>query len=89
MSTELAKEVQPMVMDGAVRFTARFEGRKAQEFEISGDALTEIFGAGSRSEEDLLEAFRRGKAEILSVAAEAGGTPTSGVVPLGTGDFRQ
>lgn len=88
MSTEFAKEMQPSVQDGAVRFMARFEGRKCQEFEISGEVLAEHFGAANRSEDQLLAAFRRGKEEILSAANEAAGTPTSGIVPLGTGDFR-
>ncbi len=87
MSTEFAKEVQPTVLDGAVRFTARFEGRKSQEFEISADVLAEHFGATSRTDDALLAAFRRGKAEILTAATESIGTPTTGIVQLGTGDF--
>lgn len=87
MTTEIAKEVQPAVLDGAVRFTARFEGRKSQEFEISGDVLAEHFGAADRSEGELLAAFKRGRTEILEAASESAGTPTAGIVPLGTGDF--
>ena len=89
MTTELAKEIQPTVLDGAVRFTARFEGRKSQEFEISGDVLEEHFGAASRTDTDLLAAFKRGRTEILRAAAESVGTPTAGIVPLGTGDFSE
>ena len=89
MTTELAKEVHPTVLDGTVRFTALFEGRKSQEFEISGDVLTEHFGAASRSDEDLLAAFKKGREEILAAAGEASSTPTTGIVPLGTGDFTE
>lgn len=89
MTTEIAKEVQPAVRDGAVRFTARFEGRKSQEFEISGDVLEEHFGAASRADDDLLAAFKKGRSEILVAASESVGTPTAGIVPLGTGDFTE
>jgi len=89
MTTELAREVQPTVLDGTVRFTARFEGRKSQEFEISGDVLEEHFGAASRSDDDLLAAFKHGREEILKAAGEASSTPTTGIVPLGTGDFTE
>ncbi len=88
MTTELAREVRPAVIDGAVRFTARFEGRKCQEFEISSDVLREHFGAPDDSAEALLAAFHRGRHEILTAAAEAASTPTSGLVQLGTGDFQ-
>jgi hypothetical protein len=88
MTIELAREVQPSVLDGAVRFTARFEGRKCQQFEISADVLREHFGATDATAAALLEAFRRGRMEILSAVAESASTPTAGIVPLGTGDFR-
>ncbi|MBX6316805.1 DUF1488 family protein [Pigmentiphaga sp.] len=88
MTTELAKEVRPVVLGGAVRFTARLEGRKCQEFEISADVLREHFGAADSSPEALLAAFHRGRQEILSVASETARLPTSGIVQLGTGDFR-
>lgn len=87
MSTELAKEKPPVVVDGAVRFTALMDGRAHHLFEVSSDALVEHFGARSRSDDDLLEAFRRGKAEILEVAAQSANIPINGMVALGTGDF--
>jgi len=87
MTTELAKEVRPAVLDGAVRFTARFEGRKSQEFEISADVLREHFGARDASPDALLAAFHRGREEILAAAGETARLPTSGIVQLGTGDF--
>ncbi|VCU72178.1 hypothetical protein PIGHUM_04274 [Pigmentiphaga humi] len=88
MTTELAREVRPAVFDGAVRFTARFEGRKSQEFEISSDVLRQHFGAADATPDALLAAFHRGRHEILTAASEAVGTPTSGIVQLGTGDFQ-
>ncbi|GAA5234952.1 DUF1488 domain-containing protein [Verticiella sediminum] len=89
MSTELAKEVPPAVIDGAVRFTALLQGRVHHVFEVSGDALVEHFGAQSRSDDDLLAAFKRGKAEILDVAAQSANIPVNGMVELGTGDFSE
>ncbi len=87
MSTELAKQKPPVVVNGVVRFTALIEGRVNQEFELSSDVLVEHFGAASRSDSDLLEAFRRGKAEIIAAAAQSVNTPVNGTTILGTGDF--
>lgn len=87
MSTEISKQKPPVVINGTVHFTALREGRQIQEFELSSDVLVEHFGAASRSDEDLLEAFRQGKAEILAVAAQSANTPVNGAVELGTGDF--
>lgn len=89
MSTELAKETPPAVFGDAVRFNALFEGRATQQFEISGDALVEHFGAKSRQPDDLLEAFRRGKAEILQTAEKMQRAPVNDIGLLGTGDFSQ
>jgi len=89
MSTELAKQNPPAVVNGVVTFTVLMGGRLNQEFELSADALVEHFGAASRSDDDLLEAFRRGKAEIMEVAAQSANTPVNGVVSLGTGDFSE
>ncbi len=88
MTIEIAKEIQPAVLGEAVRFTARFEGRKSQEFEISADVLQKHFGAVDRSDDALLAAFRRGKAEIVEAAAQSVGTPVNGPVQLGSGDFQ-
>jgi hypothetical protein len=89
MSTELAKQKPPAVVNGVVRFTALMGGRINQEFEVSADVLVEHFGAASRSDDDLLEAFRKGRAEILEVAAQSANTPVNGTVALGTGDFSE
>ncbi|SRR5690606_21926712 len=89
MSTEFDKQKPPVVIDGAVRFTALVEGRASQDFEISSDVLMEHFGAPSTSEDDLLEAFRKGKAEIMGVAAQTVNTPVNGTIILGTGDFSE
>jgi len=51
--------------------------------------LEEHFGAASRSDDDLLAAFKHGREEILKAAGEASSTPTTGIVPLGTGDFTE
>lgn len=87
MSTEIVKQKPPTVVNGVVQFTALLGGRLNQTFEVSCDALVEHFGAASRAEEDLLEAFRRGKTEILAAAAQSANTPVNDVVTLGTGDF--
>ncbi|MBB5214516.1 DUF1488 family protein [Parapusillimonas granuli] len=87
MSTELAKQKPPTVVNGAVRFTVLVEGRANQDFEVSSDALVEHFGAADTSDDELLEAFRKGKAEIMEVAAQSVNTPAADVIVLGTGDF--
>lgn len=87
MSTEISKQKPPVVINGVVHFTALREGRQNQEFALSSDVLVEHFGAASRSDEDLLEAFRQGRAEILAVAAHSANTPMNGAIELGTGDF--
>ena len=89
MSTEIAKENPPAVVNGVVRFTVLSEGRVHQQYEVSSDVLVERFGASSRADDDLLQAFRRGKAEILRVAAQSKNTPVNGTVALGTGDFAE
>lgn len=89
MSTEIANQKPPTVVNGAVRFTALVEGRTNQEFEVSSDVLVEHFGAASRSDDDLVEAFRKGKAEIMAVAAQSVNTPANGTIALGTGDFSE
>lgn len=87
MSTEIVKQKPPVVVNDVVQFTALMGGRLNQTFEISSDVLVEHFGAASRREEDLLEAFRRGKTEILAAAAQSANTPVNDVITLGTGDF--
>lgn len=87
MSTEISKQKPPVVIDGTVHFTTLRAGRQSQEFELSGDVLVEHFAAASRSDEDLLAAFRRGKAEILAIAEQAANAPANGPTELGTGDF--
>ncbi len=87
MSTEIAKQKPPVVVNGVVQFTALIGGRLNQTFEISSDVLVEHFGATSRTDDDLLEAFRRGKAEITAAAAQSVNTPVNDVITLGTGDF--
>jgi len=89
MSTELAKETPPTVVGDAIRFNARFEGRATQQFEISGDALVEYFGATARTEDALLSAFKHGKTAIIDAAEKSQGMPVNDVVLLGTGDFPQ
>lgn len=89
MSTELAKHETPAVVDGVLRFTVLIEGRVNQVFELSSEVLLAHFGAASTSDEDLLEAFRRGKSEILAVAAQSANTPVNGMIQLGAGDFSE
>ena len=89
MSTEIANQKPPAVVNGVVRFTALVEGRVNQEFEVSSDVLVEHFGAAGRSDDELIEAFRRGKAEIMAVAARSVSTPVNGTIALGTGDFSE
>jgi hypothetical protein len=62
-------------------------GGETRQFEISGDALRECFGAEDSSGSALLRAFERGSEKIRTVAEAAFNTPTDGVTTLGTGDF--
>ena len=87
MTTELVQQKTPTVIDGAVRFTVLIEGRATHECEISSDVLVERFGATSRSDDDLLEAFRQGRDEIVRVAGQTANNPVNGIIMLGTGDF--
>ncbi len=89
MSTEIANQKPPAVVNGVVRFTVLVEGRVNQEFEVSSDVLVEHFGAANRLDDELIEAFRRGKAEIMAVAAQSVNTPVNGTIALGTGDFSE
>lgn len=74
------------VKDDAILFSLNLNGEERQ-FEISGDALRECFGAEDGSGSALLKAFERGSEKIHAAAEEALNTPTDGLTLLGTGDF--
>ncbi|HVE07971.1 MAG TPA: DUF1488 domain-containing protein [Paraburkholderia sp.] len=78
------------VFDGAnlaVRFAAQVDGETV-DCAISAEALEDHFGARSPLEEDLLRAFRRGRARIRSVCAEALDQNRGAAVLLHSGLFR-
>ncbi|OZI62724.1 DUF1488 family protein [Bordetella genomosp. 11] len=81
-----AHKTRARVEDDVVVFFLSLNGEERQ-FEISGDALRENFGAEDNSGSALLRAFERGCDKIQAVAEAAFNTPTDGVTTLGTGDF--
>ncbi|ARP88137.1 hypothetical protein CAL13_19395 [Bordetella genomosp. 9] len=81
-----ANETHARVQDDAIFFTLTQNG-ETRQFEISGDALRECFGAEDSSGSALLRGFERGCEKIRSVAQAAFNTPTDGITTLGTGDF--
>jgi hypothetical protein len=63
---------QPPVFDGddlAIHFTALVDGKEVV-CSVSAEALRDHFGAASSREDDLMEAFGRGRARIRAVCAE-------------------
>lgn len=81
-----AHKTHARVEDDVVVFSLSQNGEERQ-FEISGDALREYFGAEDNSGSALLRAFERGSEKIQMAATAAFNTPTDGVTTLGTGDF--
>ena len=81
-----AHKTHARVEDDVIVFALSRNGEERQ-FEISGDALREYFGAEDNSGSALLRAFERGCDKIQAVATAAFNTPTDGVTALGTGDF--
>lgn len=85
---EFAKRTEAKVEDGYVRFTYG-EGDKRRRYEISGDALLQAFEAKDGTGAELLDAFERGREQILRAVEKTLNTPTDGVIELGSGDFEQ
>jgi hypothetical protein len=73
--------------DYALYFTALVDTRPVV-CSISAEALEDHFGAASAREDDLLQAFERGRARILSVCAEALDSNGGESVVLRSGLFR-
>jgi hypothetical protein len=73
--------------DLALHFTALIDSEPVV-CSISAEALEDHFGAPSAREDDLLEAFGRGRARILSVCAEALDRNGGDSVVLRSGLFR-
>lgn len=84
---EFAKQTFAKYEDGCIRFTLE-EGGQQRQFEISGDALLQAFDARDGSASALLDAFEKGREQIVSAARTTASTPTAeGVIVLGSGDF--
>ncbi|HLU80239.1 MAG TPA: DUF1488 family protein [Burkholderiaceae bacterium] len=84
---EFAKQTFAKYEDGCIRFTLE-EGGQQRQFEISGDALLQAFDARDGSASALLDAFEKGREQIVSAARATASTPTAeGVIVLGSGDF--
>lgn len=72
--------------DGYVRFSWG-QGDDTRQYEISGDALLQAFNAEDGTGNKLLDAFEKGREQIVRAVEEARNTPTDGVIELGSGDF--
>jgi hypothetical protein len=81
-----AHQTNARVEDDVIVFSLTHNG-ETRQFEISGDALRECFGAEDNSGSALLRALERGSEKIRDVALAAFNTPTDGITTLGTGDF--
>ena len=84
---DFAKQTDATYEDGYIRFFLGETGERRQ-YEISGDALLQAFGAKDETGNALLDAFEQGRDRILKAAQAAANTPTTdGVIALGSGDF--
>jgi len=84
---EFAKQTAAKYEAGYIRFFLE-EGGTRRQYEISGDALLQAFGATGGSGPALLDAFENGKNSILEAARTAANSPTTdGIIVLGSGDF--
>ncbi len=80
---------EPPVFDGAdleMRFIAEFNGARL-ECAITAEALEDHFGAASALEDDLRQAFERGRERIHAVCADLLATTGEAVV-LHSGQLR-
>lgn len=85
---EFAKMTDAKYEDGYVRF-AWGEGDTRRHYEISADALLQAFDAKDATGAELLDAFERGRDQIMKAVEKTLNTPTDGVMELGSGDFEQ
>jgi hypothetical protein len=83
-----ASSTHAQVKDDAILFSLTVKG-EARQFEVSGDALRECFGAQDSTGSGLLKAFEHGCEKIRETAQAALNAPTDGVTMLGTGDFEE
>lgn len=86
--SKFAKATQAKYHDGYIRFNWKNKGED-RVFEISGEALTQAFGAQDASASELLDAFDRGREQISRAVEQSLNTPTDGITELGSGDFSQ
>ena len=85
---EFAKKTEAKFEDDCIRFSwDNADGRR--DYEISGAALRQVFGARDNTGSELLEAFERGREQITRAVALSLNAPTDGITELGTGDFAQ
>ena len=83
---KFTKATGAKVQGDVVIFNMEISG-VTRQFEISGDALRQNFGALDDNAVELLQAFERGADAIREAAHRARSTPTDGRVLLGAGDF--
>ncbi|WP_179949412.1 DUF1488 family protein [Burkholderia sp. MSMB1078WGS] len=88
MAYEPTPGTEPFEKGGDVHFSLTIDGI-VQRFCISREALDDHFGDPPGTASDRLAAFERGKDQIYQAAAVKLGIPASGVIVVGTFDFRR
>lgn len=83
---DFAKSTDAKFEEGYIRFTWG-EGENRRVYEISEDALRLAFNAHDDTGSSLLDAFEKGRTQIIRAAENSRNTPTDGVIELGSGDF--
>ncbi|MBY4799949.1 DUF1488 domain-containing protein [Burkholderia cepacia] len=88
MAYEPTPGTAPVVRGDDVHFSLTVDGH-VQRFCVSREALEDHFGDPPGTADDQLAAFERGRERIYAVAAAKLGIPASGVIVVGTFDFRR
>lgn len=86
--SEFAKTTRAKFDENAIHFVWTVNNEE-RNYEISAEALQQVFGAQDATGSALLDAFERGRDEIVHVVEQTLNTPTDGVIELGSGDFEQ
>lgn len=83
---DFAKATDAKFEDGYIRFAWGTDDSR-RVYEISEEALRQTFNAHDDTGSSLLDAFEKGREQIIRAAEDSRNTPTDGVIELGSGDF--
>ncbi|KAA0892952.1 DUF1488 family protein [Pusillimonas sp. ANT_WB101] len=83
---DFAKITNAKFEEGYIRFSWG-TGESLRIYEISEEALRQVFSAHDDTGSGLLDAFEKGREQIIRAAEESRNTPTDGIIELGSGDF--